>query len=161
MALDLAQGDLGGAGNYGIARQRRNVARPRIEQEGDRVRRIEQNAAERERLIIENGRNILSEMGTQYDMHINAAERQVELLRDREQRATVQLGYERSQAAANMRALLERARSTERRSQRAVSHIHASAQADVMAIQAAADAQARQHVADLRSGRPSISSSCC
>ena len=53
-AIDMAQGDLGGASSYGIIRQpRRNTSR--IPTESDRVRRVEQAAAERERLIVEHG----------------------------------------------------------------------------------------------------------
>ena len=92
-------------------------------------------------------------MGFQYDAHIVAAEVQVEILRDREHRANMQLGQERTQAAANtqaireqartqlgqektqaaanIHAIREQARSTERRSQEVVNQVQAAAEARV------------------------------
>ena len=100
-AIEMAQGDLGttvSASSYGIIRPpRRNTSR--VPTESERVRRVEQAAAERERLILEHGRGVIRQMGSTFDAHIFAAEREVEASRNRQLRAQIQLDQERNQAA--------------------------------------------------------------
>jgi len=126
--METAQGDLGEASGYGMVRSRRNVARTAEFAENERLRQFEQRARQREQAIIENDKNILNAMSSAYDANIHAAAEEVRMLRDREQRANMQLGHERLQAAGQIAALREQARSSERRSQVAIPNIQQNAQ---------------------------------
>jgi len=89
---NTAQGDLGGVvalrnQDTALARARRNVVRPRPDIEDNKVLRVEELAAERERRILDCGRAAFTEMGNQFACEIGAAQAEMLQLRDQEQRA--------------------------------------------------------------------------